>query len=154
MTPIRSNFHSRHPTGLAASAASIPPAKSAFAIPVAMCMIAIVAVAMTAVCALLAADIRRTLNGSADAQLRQLLLAAELDAPSHLSDASEHQWTTPLPLALSSFQLTTTRLSDSGSLHITATLDRRTLAEDLHFDPTPTGWHLTTAQLFPPTSHP
>jgi type II secretory pathway component PulK len=128
--------------------------RSGFAIATAMFMIAIVAVAMAAVGALLAADVRRTLNGTADAQLRQLLVAAEIDAPAHLSDLTQETWTTALPPSLAEGHVETTRLpaTDGAELRVSASIADRALIEQLHFDHSPNGWRLKAAELFPSTS--
>jgi hypothetical protein len=122
-----------------------------FAVATAMCMIALVAVAMTAVCALLTADVRRTINGAADAQLRQLLIAAEVDAPAHLSDAAQRQWTTPLPPSLMEARVASSRLEAPGAVLATAAIPGRTMTEELRFEPSGKVWVLVRAELSPGT---
>jgi len=120
-----------------------------FAVATALCMVAIAGVAMAAVCALLAADVRRTLSGDVDAQLRQLLIAGEIDAPAHLSDPTQQAWDTPLPMALGSAQVRTSRVADGDGarLRVSARLGDRSAREDLRFDRSGGGWRLVGAEM-------
>jgi hypothetical protein len=120
-----------------------------FTLATSMCLIAIAAVAMTAVCSLLRADIRRTLNGAADAQLRQLLIAAQIDAPSHLSDAAQQEWETRVPPSLGAARVSTRRLDAAGAVFVRAAIADRAMTEELHFQPSGRAWLLSSAALSP-----
>jgi hypothetical protein len=118
----------------------------------ALFMLVIAGVAMGTVGALLATDVRRTLNGSADAQLRQLLIAAEIDATLHLAHPIPETWTTPIPPSLAALGTVRTRRTSSADgleLSTTATLAGRSLVQELRFKQTANGWQLVEATLDP-----
>jgi hypothetical protein len=128
--------------------------RSGFAMATALFILVVAAVAMAAVGALLTADVHRTLNGSADAQLRQLLIVAEIDAPSHLSITTQDAWTTALPASLAGAKVETRRIpsADGAELRVTATLDGRSILQELKFAHLDGGgWHLQEAVLSAPT---
>ncbi len=112
---------------------------------------------MAAVGAVLAADLRRTLDCETDAQLRQLLIAAEIDAPAHLADPANEKWVTPLPPSLAADGRVEIRriVSVNGvNLVVTASARDRSLSEQLQFDRAADGWNLIGADLFPAVGRP
>jgi type II secretory pathway component PulK len=120
-----------------------------FAVTTALFMVAIIGVAALAIGQLVATDMRRTLSREIDAQLRELLLAAAVDAPSHLANANQPDWTMALPSELGDAKLQAQRqpTTDGATVVITATLAGRRMSEELRFAQSNDSWRLISSEL-------
>jgi type II secretory pathway pseudopilin PulG len=121
-----------------------------FAVTTAMFILAVAGVAMAVVGALLVADVNRTLANAADAQLRQLLIAAEIDAQFHLSEPGQMKWRHALPNSLSGAKVETQKLSVAGRLRLraSASIGGRTMVEALEYNQSSNGWRLVGTELW------
>jgi len=114
------------------------PRRRGFAMATAISFIPLATMAMMSVGMLCAADYRRTADIAAGAQLRQMLLAAAVDARSHLADAnSPPTWKTSLPADLGScgamVQTTMSIDRNVARMAIAATLGDRHADAEMHF---------------------
>jgi hypothetical protein len=129
--------------------------RRAFATVAALGLIAVVGVTLAALATLLAGDVKRTVGGAADAQLRQLLIAGEAAARASLAhDGAPGEVTLALPDELQSTGITLTirRLDgvppDAVRFEVTARdSDGRSATQTLHYARAGDRWQLLAAQL-------
>jgi type II secretory pathway component PulK len=126
--------------------------RQGFAMATAILLIPIATVAMMSIGMLAAADYRRTASTAEGAQLRQLLLAASIDARSHLVDlSSPRSWQTALPTDLATagakVETTMTLAGQTADLTITATLGPSHAAEQMRFNHSGDRWLPVSAEL-------
>jgi hypothetical protein len=136
----------------------------AFATLTALGLVVVVGIAITALTALVAQDVKRSIRQSEEAQVRQLLLAGELAARASLGAKAAGQANVPLPPELSSAGYSL-RVEDVTSddrvdaaiatpvadVHVRVTAyrpDGRTASQHLRYGRTDAGgWQLRTAEL-------
>jgi hypothetical protein len=126
--------------------------RQGFAMATAILLIPIGTVAMMSIGMLASADYRRTASTAEGAQLRQLLLAASIEARTHLADAASPQsWEISLPasLATAGANATTvmTRDGQTANLTITASLGPSHAMEQMRFDHTSGQWFCVSTEL-------
>jgi hypothetical protein len=119
----------------------------------AIALLGLAAVAMLAVSAAVAGDARRTRYATADAQLRQLLLAAAADAAdrsdSWPADVSAESWQLAIPPTLAqngaSANLSVARAGDGVEVRVEAHYLKRRGGQTLRFRRTGERWELFEA---------
>jgi hypothetical protein len=129
----------------------------------AIALIALVGVAMAAAAAVFKLDLRRTAAVLEDTQLRQLLVAGERAARDKLPAAgvvaeSNGPVSLPPPLAARGASLSLHVSSGQTETEATATveaaLEGRVASQTLHYERSPAGWRLGSAELRTPPGGP
>ena len=144
-----------------------PPAiRPAFAMIMAVALVALVALALGAVLSLFRLDLDRTARAVEQAQLRQMLLAGERAAreqletapPDAANAAQGAPVSVPLPAALSAngaalelkfAPVAGTDGAPAAQVTVVATLERGTMTQTLGYEKGPQGWRLMRATLAP-----
>jgi hypothetical protein len=130
--------------------------RGGFAMATAILTIPVATAAMMSVGFLCAADCQGTADAATGAQLRQLLLAACVDARSHLSLPDKTaSWKTALPADLASYgaKVETAMMTDDNGIlfTITATIGKSHATQLLRFARIGDRWTPTWAQLSDPS---
>jgi len=137
------------------------PKRRGFAMATAISFIPLATMAMVSVGMLCAFDCGRTASVAEGAQLRQMLLAAAVDARGHLpsearTSSTTAAWITPLPSELGSngAKLQTEMIidSDRARLTINATFGDRHAAEQMKFVRDQDRWVAVAVQLIDTTN--
>ena len=134
-----------------------PHSRRAFATLTALGIIVVVAVAIAALTAVVAHDVKRSIRQADDAQVRQLLLAGELAARASLADGLPGRSNVPLPgeLASAGYSLRFEGVAAAGggangTLDIRVTVHRpdgRTASQLIRYARAGDGWRLRAAEL-------
>jgi hypothetical protein len=132
----------------------------AFAMIVAVALVALVALALGAVLSLFRLDLNRTADALEQAQLRQMLLAGQREARGQLESAraGAQPVALALPASLSAqggaleFGVAPEKGPDGAAaaeVTVRAALGRRTMTQTLGYEKGPQGWRVTRATLSP-----
>lgn len=130
--------------------------RRAFATLTALGLVVVVAIALTALTALVAQDVKRSLRQSQDAQVRQLLVAGEVAARASLREGIPGQTDVALPVDLSRagyslrFESLPSDAPAAADVHIRVTgyrPDGRSESQSLRYVRAGDVWELRTAEL-------